>query len=79
MKSKMIAMLAGLSLALGTTSAAAATPVFADRAGQETADESQLFALAGGGLWVAIIGIALIGAFVLAGVEDDDVDLPASP
>lgn len=79
MRSKSIALLAALSLAFSTTSAAAANPVIADRAGQEATDEGQLFALAGGGLWVVIIGLALIGAFVLVAVEEDDVDLPSSP
>lgn len=79
MRSKTMAALAAMSLVASTTSAIAATPVVADRAGQETADESELFALAGGGLWVAIIGLALIAAFLVVAVEDDDINLPSSP
>lgn len=74
-----MAVLAAMSLSVSTTSAVAANPVLADRAGQETTDEGQLFAMAGGGLWVVIIGLALLSAFVLVAVEDDDVDLPSSP
>jgi uncharacterized integral membrane protein len=46
------------------------------RAGAELDGENDLM---GGGIWAAILGIALVAALVLVVVNDDNVDLPASP
>lgn len=75
---KNLAAVAALSLmaapvAAQSTAASALSPV---RAGATTADENDLM---GGGLWAALIGIALVAAFILVVIEDDDVDLPDSP
>jgi hypothetical protein len=58
------------------TSAQALSPVAPARAGAELASESDL---AGGGMWAAILGIALLAALVLVVVDDNNVDLPTSP
>jgi hypothetical protein len=33
----------------------------------------------GGGIWAAVLGIALLAALVLVVVDDDNSDLPSSP
>lgn len=79
MRSKKLAALAAASLLVGTTSVAAqAAPVSSvqSRAGAEMTDEN---GLRGGGFWAALIGLALIAALVLVIIEDDEIDLPASP
>lgn len=78
MFSKKLAALVAASLVVATTPAVAqVAPVPADvRASAVTTGESEL---AGGGFWAAVLGIALLAAFVLVIIEDDDVDLPTSP
>ena len=83
MYSKKLAALAAASLVVATTPAIAApaaklspTAVAQSRAGASVQDEN---ALGGGGFWAAVLGVALLAAFVLVIIEDDDVDLPESP
>jgi hypothetical protein len=82
MFSKKLAVLAAASLVVATTPAmaqpAAQSLSIAQsaRAGAELNGESDL---AGGGVWAAILGVALLAALVLVVIEDDDVDLPSSP
>ena len=83
MFSKKLAGLVAASLVVATTPALATPAAQAlspaaslDRAGASVQDENQL---AGGGFWAAVLGVALLAAFVLVVVEDDDVDLPTSP
>jgi hypothetical protein len=82
MFSKKLAVLAAASLVVATTPAMAqpaaqslsvAQPA---RAGAELTGENEL---AGGGMWAAILGVALLAALVLVVIEDDDADLPDSP
>jgi len=86
MFSKKMAALVAASLVVATTPAIAApaaqalSPVAAvDRAGAPVQGENELGMFAGGGMWAAILGVALLAAFVLVVVEDDEVDLPDSP
>jgi hypothetical protein len=79
MLSKKMAAMVAASLVVATTPAASQSiPASAtmDRVGAEVTDENDLM---GGGIWAALIGIALIAALVLVVIEDDDVDLPTSP
>ena len=82
MFSRKLAALAAASLVVATTPAMAQpaaqslSVTQSARAGAELNGENDL---AGGGIWAAILGIALIAALVLVVIEDDDTDLPESP
>lgn len=76
MFSKKLAGLVAASLLVASTTPAIAAPASLDRVGASVQNEN---ALAGGGFWAAVLGVALLAAFVLVVVEDDDVDLPESP
>jgi len=85
MYSKKLAALVAASMVVATTPALAApaaqklspiASVDGVRAAASVQDEN---ALGGGGFWAAILGVALLAAFVLVVVEDDEVDLPESP
>ncbi|HEY0625329.1 MAG TPA: hypothetical protein VGD10_01205 [Allosphingosinicella sp.] len=82
MFSKKLGALVAASLVVATTPAAAQTSARSlslnedVRASTSVSNESEL---GGGGVWAAILGVALLAAFVLVVIEDDDVDLPDSP
>ncbi len=82
MFSKKLAMLAAASLVVATTPAMAQpaaqslSVAQSSRAGAELTGENEI---GGGGIWAALIGLALVAALVLVVIEDDDVDLPSSP
>ena len=81
MYSKKLAALVAASLVVATSPALAAQSLSPSaglaRAGAEMSEENQL---GGGGFWAAILGVALLAAFVLVVLDDDeDSDLPTSP
>ncbi|MBA3677894.1 MAG: hypothetical protein H0W74_10905 [Sphingosinicella sp.] len=82
MFSKKLAMLAAASLVVATTPAMAQPSAQSlsgaqfSRAGAELDGANEL---AGGGIWAALIGLALVAALVLVVIDDDDADLPSSP
>jgi len=87
MFSKKLAALVAASLVVATSSATAqSNALVTDRAGAAVADANAMgmgrvdregdYA---GGFWVFIIGAALLAAFILVILEDEDEDLPESP
>jgi len=85
MFSKKLGGLVAASLMVASTSAIASPAsqlspaAYLDRASAPVANTNEMGSMAGGGLWAALIGVALIAAFVLVVVEDEDDDLPDSP
>lgn len=89
MFSKKLAALVATSLVVATspaiaqsTSASKLSPIANARAGAGLTETSSMGAPAegafAGGFWAALIGLALVAAFVLVVIEDED-DLPDSP
>jgi hypothetical protein len=83
MFSKKLAALVATSLVVATSPAIAQSDAAATRVGAPVAEVSAMgnpgddrFA---GGFWVAVIGAALLAAFILVILEDEDDDLPTSP
>ena len=81
MFSRKLAAIVAASMVFATTPAMAqpaaqSLSVTQARAGAELDGESDLM---GGGIWAALLGIALVAALVLVIVNDDDADLPTSP
>jgi hypothetical protein len=81
MFSRKLAAIVAASMVVATTPAMAqpaaqSLSITQARAGAEVDGENDLM---GGGIWAAILGIALVAALVLVVIEDDDVDLPTSP
>jgi hypothetical protein len=88
MFSKKLAALVATSLVVATSpaiaqSSAASKLSPAARAGASVTEASAMgtpgddrFA---GGLWVALIGAALLAAFILVVIDEEDEDLPDSP
>jgi hypothetical protein len=88
MFSKKLAALVATSLVVATSPVAAQSvsklsPVSTARAGA-TVGEANSIGTPGdgryaGGLWVALIGAALLAAFILIVLDEDEDDLPDSP
>lgn len=89
MFSKKLAALVATSLIVATSpaiaqsSASKLSPVADARVGASLSDASAMGTPGeggyAGGFWAAIIGAALLGAFILVVLEDEDEDLPDSP
>lgn len=84
MFSKKLAALVATSLVVATSPAVAQSSAASKlspatssaRSGAQLDDANAI--AGGGGLWVALIGAALLAAFILVVLEDED-DLPDSP
>jgi len=82
MFSSKLAAVVAASLVVATTPAVAQpaaqslSVAQSERIGAQLAGESDL---RGGGVWAAILGIALIAALVLVIIDDEDEDFPESP
>jgi hypothetical protein len=87
MFSKKLAALVATSLVVATAPAAAQSvsklsPVSTARAGAIVGEANSMGNpddRYGGGLWVALIGAALLAAFILIVLDEDEDDLPDSP